>query len=756
MHTGWIARMGLLALVAGGLTLSASGHDEDWRKLRDREEAFVGPIVTIDTLQHHKGAPQPDMFDSENMIMLAWIPLSEFPGGHGSGNDCWGYTSPSGREYAIMGLQKGYGFVEVTDPASPVLLDVVTGPSSSWHDIKIIGHYAYGVSEAGSGIQVIDLSRIDEGIVRHVTDKTQAGHSSTHNIVANPGSGYLYLAGANIANGGLVAVDTVDPENPTIVGQWSDMYVHDAQVVSYDSGPYAGREIAFCLSGFSGGWSSTGLRIVDVTDKSNMFTISEAFWSGAGYSHQGWLSEDRRYIYINDELDEDQGSVSVTTTRIFNVEDLGSPSFVGTFTSGSTSIDHNLYTRGDRIYEANYRSGLRIFDASDPTQPVQVAYFDTYPGSDSANFNGAWSCYPYFDSGTILISDIERGLFLVRELDSGAYGVELQLVGDPKPTLAPAGESVQVEVIETTGALASGSVTLHVRDAGGDRTVAMSSVGAGVYEGDFGALPCFETIEYWFTAETTAGDTVTAPVGAPFITYDAKVLTDLTQIVSDDFETDKGWSVENIDLLDGAWERGVPAGFGDRGDPTTDADGSGRCWLTGNRSGNSDVDGGPTRLTSPIYDLSGADEANISYARWFTNDDGDGDRLDVHVSNDGGVSWTLVESVAGQAPEWITSEFRVADFVPPTSQVRLRFSATDNPNDSVTEAGIDALSIFTISCGAACRVDLTGDGLLDFFDFLEFQNLFGAGDLAADFTGDGVLDFFDFLAFQNEFAAGCP
>ena len=749
MHTGWTARAGLLAIIGGGLALSASAHDEDWRKLRDRQEAFVGPIVTFDRLQHAGSRPEPDMFDSENMIMLSWIPLSEFPGGQGNGSDCWGYTSPSGREYAIMGLQKGYGFVEVTDPASPVILDVVTGPSSSWHDIKIIGTYAYGVSEGGSGIQVIDLGRIDEGIVRHVTDKTQSGHSSTHNIAANPDSGYLYLVGANIANGGLVAVDTTNPENPTIAGQWSGSYVHDAQVVSYTAGPYAGKEIAFCFNG------GRGIEIIDVTDKGNMVKIGGTSYAGVSYTHQGWLSPDRQYLYMNDELDEGS-TVSVTTTRIFDVSDPSTPTFVKSFTSGSTSIDHNLYTKGDRIYEANYRSGLRIFDASDPANPTQVAFFDTYPGSDSANFNGAWSCFPYFDSGTILISDIERGLFVVRELDSGAFGVEMQLVGDPSPTLAPSGETVQVDVIETTGTLAPGSVTLHVQESGGERSIAMTSVGAGRYEGDFGSLPCFETVEYWFTAETAAGDTVTLPVGAPFLTYEATVLTELTEILSDDFETDKGWTVENIDLLDGAWERGVPAGFGDRGDPTKDADGSGRCWLTGNRSGNSDVDGGPTRLTSPIYDLSSADEANISYARWFTNDDGDGDRLDVHVSNDGGVSWTLVESVAGQAPEWITSEFRVADYVAPTSQVRLRFSATDNPNDSVTEAGVDALSIFTVSCGDVCRADLTGDGILDFFDFLEFQNLFAAGDLAADFTGDGALDFFDFLAFQNEFAAGCP
>ena len=61
--------------------------------------------------------------------------------------------------------------------------------------------------------------------------------------------------------------------------------------------------------------------------------------------------------------------------------------------------------------------------------------------------------------------------------------------------------------------------------------------------------------------------------------------------------------------------------------------------------------------------------------------------------------------------------------------------------------------VFTPRC---CRADLDLDGLLTIFDFLEFQNLFDAGDPAADFDGDGTLTIFDFLAFQNAFDAGCP
>jgi choice-of-anchor B domain-containing protein len=411
MTRGTLARAGLAGAAAtiAGFVLTAGAHDEDWRKMRDLMPAYVGPIVTL----HSPGAVDAE-FDSLNMTLLSWIPLSEFPGGHNAGNDVWGYTSPSGREYAIMGLQKGYGFVEITDPTNPVLLDVVTGPSSTWHDLKVIGQYAYGVSEAGSGIQVIDLARIDEGIVRWVQNKTQLGHSSSHNIVSNEESGFLYVVGGNVASGGLWAVDTVDPENPTYAGAWSEFYVHDAQVVTYTDGPYAGREIAFAFGGRSGGWSNTGLRIVDVTDKSNMFTISDAFWSEAGYAHQGWLSEDRKYLYVDDELDEEMGLVPTTTTRIFDVSDLSNPAYVGSFTTGLPSTDHNQYVKGDRLYQANYRTGVRVWDISNPVDPEEIAWIDTHPEGDQSGYTGVWSVFPYFDSGTIIASDMVRGLFVLR------------------------------------------------------------------------------------------------------------------------------------------------------------------------------------------------------------------------------------------------------------------------------------------------------------------------------------------------------
>ena len=389
----------LLGVIAPATILIA--HQDD-PKINDRQPAIKANAYRADRSQ---GQERSLGFTSENVQLKSWLPLNELDNAD-SGNDCWGYVSPSGREYALMGTSSGTVIVEITNPGNAQVVASLSGPNSLWRDIKTYGTYMYAVSEGGGGIQVFNLADIDNGNVQTLNS---AGSGSTHNVVIDTESGFLYRTGG-VADG-MYMYSLANPASPVQVGQWTDRYIHDAQVVTYTDGPFAGRQIAFCCAGFSGGWSDTGLTIVDVTNKSNPFVVSQVYYSNAEYSHQGWLSEDRQYFYLNDELDE-QYNGGTTTTRVIEVADIENPSFVGTFTSGSTSIDHNLYTHNGMIFEANYRSGLRVFDASNPTNPTQYGYFDTYPSNDNASFNGLWNVYPYFPSGTVIGSDLERGLFV--------------------------------------------------------------------------------------------------------------------------------------------------------------------------------------------------------------------------------------------------------------------------------------------------------------------------------------------------------
>jgi hypothetical protein len=277
----------------------------------------------------------------------------------------------------------------------------------------------------------------------------------------------------------------------------------------------------------------------------------------------------------------------------------------------------------------------------------------------------------------------------------------------------------QVEGLNDT--VVPGSPTLHVRyDGGAYLAFPMAHVGGDQYTADLPPAACGATPEFWFSADGATSGPATSPATAPGATYASLVYT-LTSVYQDDFETDLGWTVANTALTAGAWVRGTPIGGGTRGDPAVAFGGSGQCWLTQNGPGDTDVDGGPTRLTSPLLDLSGGGTHDITYARWFTNDDADIDRLTVEVSDDGGASWALVESVPGAGAAWIERSFHVEDFVAATSQVRVRFSATDNPNDSVTEAGIDAFRIERRSC--APLPDCNGNGIVDSDDIASGRSL---------------------------------
>jgi choice-of-anchor B domain-containing protein len=204
-----------------------------------------------------------------------------------------------------------------------------------------------------------------------------------------------------------------------------DGYTHDTQCVNY-SGPderFSGQEICFSSN-------EDTVTIVNVTDKDAPVQLSRTGYDSAAYTHQGWLTPDQRYLIVDDELDE-QEQGGQTKTYIFDVGQLDNPRLVGVYDGVAESIDHNLYTVGNRVFQANYRSGLRVLDSSGVADGTlsEVGFFDVYPPDDEPEFNGAWSNYPYFGSGVVVVSGIEQGLFVLRPQ------------GDAAVPAAPAGKT---------------------------------------------------------------------------------------------------------------------------------------------------------------------------------------------------------------------------------------------------------------------------------------------------------------------------
>ena len=378
-----------------------------------------------------------DEYPCENIDLVAHLSIADLGGGASTNlNSVWGWTDPStGRQYALVGRTDGTAFVDVTDPANPVYLGslpTATVPST-WRDIKVkSGHALIGSEARGHGMQIFDLTRLRDASGEDPQTFTPPavydGFGRSHNVVtAGEGTARAYgvgLAGAqNTPSGvscgaGYHGVDLSDPASPQFAGCFSsDLggnlapgYTHDAQCVTYE-GPDAehhGREI--CL-----GADESGLSVSDLTDLDNPQQLATATYPNTGYTHQGWFGPDQRYFYLDDELDEQEvPAVTNTRTLVWDLQDLDAPVLVDQHEGVTTSIDHNQYAVGDRLYQANYRSGLRILDASDPENLAEVGFFDIYPADDAAQFDGAWNVYPFFEDGPLLVSGIGTGLFLLR------------------------------------------------------------------------------------------------------------------------------------------------------------------------------------------------------------------------------------------------------------------------------------------------------------------------------------------------------
>lgn len=262
-------------------------------------------------------------------------------------------------------------------------------------------------------MQVFDLTRL-RGVTEPRTWTEDAHYplfGGAHNVAINEDTGFAYAVGAATCEGGPHMVDIRGPRNPAFVGCVDeDGYTHDTQAVVYD-GPdtrFTGREILFNSN-------EDTLTIVDVTDKANPVQLSRVTYGAASYTHQGSLTEDGRYFLLNDELDEQTFGFN-TSTYILDVSSLTDPELRGTHVAATPAIDHNLYVKGSKVYEANYRAGLRVLDTTPITSGKlhEVGFFDVYPADDAAEFNGAWSNYPFFASGTVVVSGIEQGLFVLR------------------------------------------------------------------------------------------------------------------------------------------------------------------------------------------------------------------------------------------------------------------------------------------------------------------------------------------------------
>ena len=310
----------------------------------------------------------------------------------------WGYTAPDGREYAILGYNRGTSFIDITDSANIREVDTLTGLTSSWREMKTYSHYAYIVSEAtNSKLQIVDLQYLPDS-VSLVATWSYAGYTKTHSI--SQSGNYLYLNGGNAASsvGGVAVVDVSNPVSPVKMGEWNTEYVHDCRVQNdtiWAANVYTGK-----------------MSIINASNKSSLQFVRnwQAYPQSAVSTHNCAFPVTRDYIYTTNEVSSPAGKLNV-----WDIRDLNNITFVRDWqpTGITTAIVHNIETYGNYAVIAHYTAGIRILNISNPSNPVEVAWYDTYPSSNSTNFSGCWGVYK-FSSGKIIGSDISNGLFVIK------------------------------------------------------------------------------------------------------------------------------------------------------------------------------------------------------------------------------------------------------------------------------------------------------------------------------------------------------
>lgn len=315
-------------------------------------------------------------------------------------NEVWGFTDCEGDEYGIIGSLERIHFVDMRNPNNPTeIKNFIGGGNSYWRDIKTYKNRAYAVTEDSSeGMMVFDLSELPNDVTR--TNQTRSSFGSAHNIFVDEPNSRLYVVGANTRNNGIIIYDlSTDMDDPEVIADISlpGGYVHDV---------FVRDNIAYCSHG------NNGLYVYDFTIADSPILLGSInSYPEKGYNHSSWLSPDGNFLVFADET-HDRGlkmmdvsdKTDLTITDVFRSE-LEAPTFTG-------SIAHNPFIRDGLIFVSYYHDGIQVFDYSDPSNVQQIAGYDTDPSTTVYDgFDGSWGTYPYFNSGLVLGSDVNNGLF---------------------------------------------------------------------------------------------------------------------------------------------------------------------------------------------------------------------------------------------------------------------------------------------------------------------------------------------------------
>lgn len=651
--------------------------------------------------------------------------------------DVQAYVAPNNAEYALMGHEGGVTIVSLADPSQPVAIHEIPGVVTIWREIETHGEYAYVTNEGGDGLRIIDLRGLPSSI--QYRDTIIDSIATAHTLYIE--DTLLYLFGATRDFGGVSILSISDPWNPVKLGARTQNYVHDAYVrdgIAYLGEIYDGR-----------------MEVVDLNDPQNPVSLGAVLTPNL-FTHNSWLNDDGTVCFTTDEM---AGSwvAAYDITDLNNITEIDRirPSY-----AVPGSLPHNVKVVNDWLVTAHYYEGVHIVDADRPHNLVETAYYDTNPDAPNG-YMGVWGADPYLPSGLIVAGDRQYGLYIfqptylracylegvVTDAVTGQpiYNADVVGVANHEPEATAPDGSYATGTVDAgnyqvtyskfgyhdttiTVALANGvltirdiplrpldkkSVTVFVVDQSGF-ALAGSKVNFELTSGELSTTMTGSMVqdtnfipgEYWLRVGHWGHVTQAFP--AHVYNNDTVITVALAKGYHDDFILDFGWTALGT-ATQGEWERGEPKGtyFSPTYlmNPEADAanDIGNQCYVTGNSGSfldDDDVDQGRVTLTSPVMDLTSYNQPVLSYQRWFTTRNMSfgtfgGDTLTIEIDN--GLSTVLLRRQTNSISAWVRDTFLIANYISPTANVRVRFTAIERAFDNVVEAGVDAFRVIDLA-----------------------------------------------------------
>jgi choice-of-anchor B domain-containing protein len=665
------------------------------------------------------------------------------------GNDVWGYVDSTGLEYAVMGSRNSTNIWSLEDPANPMLRASIPGPSGVWRDIKSFEDHLYVTSDQGnSGLLIIDMSLAPDSITHTYWKPTLELKGNLfplgkcHNLYIDTPTGYCYLAGCNVSEGGVLILDlNQDKKEPVLVGAMDNNYSHDV---------YVQDDKMYTSDIFQGSFN-----VYDVSDKENLVHLNGAETSRK-FTHNAWSSHDGQYLFTTDER-------SNAWVDAFDISDLDNIQFLDRYqpieTQGTNVIPHNTHYLDGFLITSWYTDGVVVVDAHEPDNLIKVASYDTEL-EFTEGFDGCWGAYPFLPSGLILAGDINHGLFIIQpKTQDGVNGFQRACYLEGNVTDIKTGEAIAnagVEILsnnaneartQLSGTYKSGQVTpgefsvefshpnydskiLTATLESGIITILDAQLGNSEISGTVkdiegnpieGASVVIENIDEDVRTTVTSdeeGNWVAAVrTDLEYSIYSAKwaykgtvqtinftedVMVDfvLEEGYEDDFFADLGWEVSGT-ASSGAWEIAKPnfiVGSGQTTQTSTDieTDLGETYYVTGADGGSqgaNDIDDGSVILTSQPMDFTECERVDFSYFLWFANVSGNGPVNDfVTVSVTNGVETFELTRDDQNGSEWSSKIETSVDNTQMefNDQMRVIVYAEDGAPGHVVEAGFDA------------------------------------------------------------------